>query len=77
LDFSITKIDQLSLKLTNFATEPFFLVPFVFAIDLESGRINNYDTTWFLRLGQDMPGKDNAALGNATEVGSVANIHKV
>jgi hypothetical protein len=25
----------------------FFLVPFVFAIDLESGRIDNYDTTGF------------------------------
>ncbi|MGZ8159985.1 MAG: hypothetical protein ACXWT4_14380, partial [Methylobacter sp.] len=40
-----------------------FLVPFVFAIDLESGRIDNYDTTWFHRFGQDMPG-----LGNAAEV---------
>jgi len=35
----------------------FFLMPFVFAIDLESGEINNYDTTGFLRLSQDSLGK--------------------
>jgi hypothetical protein len=34
----------------------FFLVPFIFAVDLESGGIDNYDTAWFPRFGQDMPG---------------------
>ena len=46
----------------------FFLVPFVFAVDLESGGINNHETTRCHRFGQDMPGQGNAALGNAAEV---------
>src|SRR5450830_269723 len=46
----------------------FFLVPFIFSVDLESGAVDDDDATWLHSLAQNMLRRINAALGNGTVV---------
>jgi len=43
-------------------------MPFVFAINLEPGGIDNEKTAWLHCFSREMPGYSDAALGNTPEV---------